>query len=103
MYIQVHCISCDRLGLDREPIFSAAGIIRIHKEELQLIMSYKGSKSSNYSGIDKSKQRITHNGIYLGNGKILHTYSVKSGGVRIDSIEGKHWEYRFVFGGSAFK
>lgn len=37
MYIQVHCISCYRLGLDREPIFSAAGIIRIHKEELQLM------------------------------------------------------------------
>lgn len=71
--------------------------------DIMFFMSYKGSKSSNYSGIDKSKQRITHNGIYLGNGKILHTYSVKSGGVRIDSIEGKHWEYRFVFGGSAFK
>ncbi|SMF25366.1 Cell wall-associated hydrolase, NlpC family [Paenibacillus barengoltzii] len=71
--------------------------------DIMFFMSYKGSKSSNYSGIDKSAQRITHNGIYLGNGKILHTYSVKSGGVRIDSIEGKHWEYRFVFGGSVLK
>ncbi|MBN2982284.1 C40 family peptidase [Cohnella algarum] len=71
--------------------------------DIMFFMSYKGSKSSNYSGINKSAQRITHNGIYLGNGKILHTYSVKSGGVRIDSIEGKHWEYRFVFGGSVLK
>jgi len=66
-------------------------------------MSYKGSKSSSYAGINKAAQRITHNGIYLGNGKIMHTYLEKSGGVRIDSIEGKHWEYRFVFGGSALK
>jgi cell wall-associated NlpC family hydrolase len=71
--------------------------------DIMFFMSYKGSKSNNYSGINKSSQRITHNGIYLGNGKILHTYSEKSGGVRIDNIEGKHWEYRFVFGGSALK
>ncbi|WP_274651930.1 C40 family peptidase [Paenibacillus humicola] len=69
--------------------------------DIMFFMSYKGSKSGNYAGIDKSKQRITHNGIYLGNGKILQTYSKESGGVRIDSIVGKHWEYRFVFGGSA--
>ncbi|WP_255433964.1 NlpC/P60 family protein [Ammoniphilus sp. CFH 90114] len=43
---------------------------------------------------------MTHNGIYLGNGKILHTYSEQSGGVRMDSIEDNHWEYRLVFGGS---
>lgn len=42
-----------------------------------------------------------HVGIYLGDGKILHTYSVARGGVRIDSIAGKHREYRFLFGGSA--
>ncbi|MFC4600269.1 C40 family peptidase [Cohnella hongkongensis] len=68
--------------------------------DIMFFMSYKGSKKSNYSGINKSAERISHNGIYLGNGKILHTYSEKSGGVRIDSIEGKHWEYRFVFGGN---
>lgn len=71
--------------------------------DIMFFMSYKGSKSNNYSGINKSSQRITHNGIYLGNGKILHTYSEKSGGVRIDTIDGKHWEYRFVFGGSVLK
>ncbi|CAM3551221.1 MULTISPECIES: C40 family peptidase [Paenibacillaceae] len=71
--------------------------------DIMFFMSYKGSKDSNYRGIDKSKERITHNGIYLGNGKILHTYSKKSGGVRIDTIEGKQWEKRFLFGGSILK
>ncbi|RXT07284.1 hypothetical protein EIZ39_12395 [Ammoniphilus sp. CFH 90114] len=61
---------------------------------------FHGPRKSDYQGIDVSKQRITHNGIYLGNGKILHTYSEQSGGVRMDSIEDNHWEYRLVFGGS---
>jgi len=71
--------------------------------DILFFMSYKGTSPSNYAKLNKSAQRITHNGIYLGNGKILHTYSNKSGGVRIDSIAGKHWEHRFVFGGSAMK
>ena len=69
--------------------------------DLMFFMSYEGSKASDYEGLTKSKQRITHVGIYLGNGKMLHTYSKDSGGVRIDSIDNKHWEYRFLFGGSA--
>lgn len=69
--------------------------------DLMFFMSYKGSSASDYNGINKSTQRITHVGIYLGNGQILHTYSKDSGGVRIDSFEGTAWEYRFVFGGSA--
>jgi cell wall-associated NlpC family hydrolase len=71
--------------------------------DLMFFMSYKGSNKADYRGINKSKQRITHDGIYLGDGKILHTYSKKSGGVRIDKIEGTHWEHRFIFGGSALK
>lgn len=71
--------------------------------DVMFFMSYKGLDASNYKGIDKSKQRITHNGIYLGNGKILQTYSKESGGVRIDTIDNKHWEYRFLFGGSVLK
>ncbi|TYP79710.1 NlpC/P60 family protein [Paenibacillus methanolicus] len=69
--------------------------------DLMFFMSYKGTSKSAYAGINKSTQRITHVGIYLGNGKVLHTYSKESGGVTISSIAGKHWEYRFVFGGSA--
>ncbi|WP_025846546.1 C40 family peptidase [Paenibacillus ehimensis] len=70
--------------------------------DLMFFMDYKGTKASAYPS-NKLNQRISHVGIYLGDGKILHTYSKTSGGVRIDSIAGKHWEYRFVFGGSALK
>ncbi|MNY27443.1 outer membrane lipoprotein [compost metagenome] len=69
--------------------------------DLMFFMSYKGTAQSNYAGINKSAQTITHVAIYLGNGKILSTYSKESGGVRIDSIANRHWEYRFLFGGSA--
>jgi cell wall-associated NlpC family hydrolase len=68
--------------------------------DIMFFMEYKGSKASNYEGVDKLSERITHNGIYIGGGKILQTYSKKSGGVRIDSIEGTQWEKRFLFGGS---
>jgi cell wall-associated NlpC family hydrolase len=68
--------------------------------DIMFFMSYRGSKAGSYSGMNKSTQRITHDGIYLGNGKMLHTYSKESGGVRVDNIAGKHWEYRFIFGGS---
>jgi len=70
--------------------------------DIMFFMSYKGSRASNYNGINKSTQRITHDGIYIGNGKVLHTYSETAGGVRVDSFEGRHWEYRFLFGGSVF-
>lgn len=75
----------------------------LQKGDLMFFMSYRGTDRKNYSGIDKSKQKITHVGIYMGDGKILHTYSKESGGVRIDRIAGTHWEYRFIFGGSALK
>ncbi|MBW7455056.1 SH3 domain-containing protein [Paenibacillus sepulcri] len=74
---------------------------QLKRGDLMFFMSYKGTSKSAYSGIDKSKQTITHVGIYLGNGQILQTYSKESGGVRTDTIAGKHWEYRFMFGGSA--
>ena len=71
--------------------------------DILFFMSYKGWKESDYKGINVSKQTITHDAIYLGNGKILHTYSKDSGGVRIDTIKDTHWEWRFIFGGSALK
>jgi len=70
--------------------------------DIMFFMDYKGTSASNYSGVNKATQTISHSGIYLGNGQILHTYSKESGGVRIDNIAGTHWEYRFMFGGSAF-
>ena len=74
----------------------------LKRGDLMFFMSYQGSKASDYAGVNKTNARITHVGIYLGEGKILHTYSEKSGGVRIDSIAGTHWEYRFLFGGFVY-
>ncbi|MGG1597546.1 C40 family peptidase [Paenibacillus naphthalenovorans] len=68
--------------------------------DLMFFMEYRGTRASSYPS-NKANQRVTHVGIYLGDGKILHTYSKESGGVRIDSFAGKHWEHRFIFGGSA--
>lgn len=73
---------------------------QLKRGDLIFFMSYRGSKEADYAGVDKSSARITHVGLYLGDGKVLQTYSVKSGGVRVDSIEGTAWEYRFLFGGS---
>lgn len=74
---------------------------QLKRGDLMFFMSYKGTSASAYSGVNKSQATITHDGIYLGDGKILHTYSKESGGVKISSIEGTHWEYRFLYGGSA--
>ncbi|MDQ8733016.1 SH3 domain-containing protein [Paenibacillus sp. LHD-38] len=73
----------------------------LERGDLVFFMSYKGSKPSSYMGIDKSSATITHDGIYLGDGKVLHTFSNEGGGVTISNIAGTAWEYRIVFGGSA--
>ncbi|GBG11183.1 hypothetical protein PAT3040_05972 [Paenibacillus agaridevorans] len=72
----------------------------LKRGDLVFFMSYKGSSASSYSKLSKSKQKVTHVGLYLGNGRILHTYSKKSGGVRVDSVKGTQWEHRMIFGGS---
>ncbi|WP_240353132.1 SH3 domain-containing C40 family peptidase [Cohnella algarum] len=74
---------------------------KLKRGDLMFFMSYKGTSASNYTSKSPFGTRITHVGIYLGNGQILQTYSNESGGVRVDSIAGKHWEYRFLYGGSA--
>jgi peptidoglycan DL-endopeptidase CwlO len=80
---------------------TTTNINELKRGDLMFFMSYKGYRASDYEGINKAAQRITHVGIYLGDGKVLHTYSKDSGGVRIDEISGRHWEQRFIFGGSA--
>ncbi|BFH70816.1 MAG: SH3 domain-containing C40 family peptidase [Paenibacillus dendritiformis] len=78
-------------------------ISQLKRGDLMFFMSYKGSKASAYKNVNKSTERITHVGIYLGDGKILHTYSKKSGGVRVDNVLNTAWEHRFLFGGSVLK
>ncbi|SMF90740.1 Cell wall-associated hydrolase, NlpC family [Paenibacillus uliginis N3/975] len=74
-------------------------ISNLKRGDLVFFMSYKGSSASNYAGLDKSKQRITHVAIYLGDNKLLHTYSQKSGGVLVGNFSDS-WKNRFLFGGS---
>ncbi|MCY9659127.1 SH3 domain-containing protein [Paenibacillus chondroitinus] len=76
---------------------------KLKRGDLMFFSSYKGSKPSDYVGVDPFKEPITHVGLYLGNGSILHTYSVESGGVRVDTIDGKQWENRFLYGGSVLR
>ncbi|WP_138752851.1 C40 family peptidase [Paenibacillus sinopodophylli] len=73
----------------------------LKRGDLMFFMSYRGTGSASYAKLSKSKQTVTHVGVYLGNGKMINTFSKESGGVRIDSIDNKQWEYRFLFGGSA--
>jgi cell wall-associated NlpC family hydrolase len=75
---------------------------KLKKGDLLFFMSYKGYDASSYSGIDKKTETVTHTGIYLGDGKMLHTYSQASGGVRVDSIADSQWELRFLHGGSTY-
>ena len=76
---------------------------QLKRGDLMFFMEYAGYKASSYAGIDKSTETIRHVGIYLGNGQVLHTYSIASGGVKINDIAGTHWEYRFLYGGSVLK
>lgn len=74
----------------------------LKRGDLMFFMSYRGSSAASYAGVDKSKERITHVAIYLGDNKVLHTYSVASGGVRVDDLSAS-WMNRFLFGGSVIR
>ncbi|MED4907464.1 NlpC/P60 family protein [Brevibacillus centrosporus] len=77
-------------------------ISKLKKGDLVFFMSYKGYKQSDYKNIDVPKQSITHVGIYMGDDKLLHTFSKESGGVKITDFKGTHWEYRFIMGGRPY-
>ncbi|MFD2327640.1 C40 family peptidase [Cohnella sp. GCM10020058] len=73
----------------------------LKRGDLMFFMSYRGTSASAYGDAVKSNAEITHVAIYLGDGKMLQTYSKDSGGVRTDTIDGTTWEKRYLFGGSA--
>ncbi|MEC0238867.1 SH3 domain-containing C40 family peptidase [Paenibacillus dokdonensis] len=84
---------------NRSPVYSTN---QLKRGDLVFFMSYKGSSSSAYQGINKSKQQITHVALYLGDGKLLHTYSKQAGGVVVTDFTNS-WKYRFLYGGSVLK
>ncbi|NOU96469.1 NlpC/P60 family protein [Paenibacillus sp. LMG 31456] len=75
------------------------GLKEARRGDLLFFTRFRGNKASDYAGLDASEKQITHMGIYLGGGKIIHSASKETGGVRIDNIMGKHLEYRLVMGG----
>lgn len=77
-------------------------ISKLKKGDLVFFMAYKGYKQSDYKGINVPKQSITHVAIYMGDNKLLHTFSKESGGVKITDFKNTHWEYRFVSGGRPY-
>ncbi len=67
--------------------------------DLLFFTNYRGEKASDYEGLQTSEKPITHTAIYLGNGKIIHSASKLSGGVRIDEWSWRQLHRRFLFGG----
>jgi cell wall-associated NlpC family hydrolase len=76
---------------------------QLQRGDLMFFMEYKGYKASSYTEVNKSTEIVRHVGMYLGNGQVLHTYSVSSGGVLISNIAGTQWDYRFLYGGQALQ
>jgi peptidoglycan DL-endopeptidase CwlO len=68
--------------------------------DLLFFGSYRGYKQADYAGVDRLHQKITHVGIYLGNGRMIHTAS-RPLGVRIQpNIFNNQYSWRFVAGGT---
>ncbi|WP_151737411.1 C40 family peptidase ['Paenibacillus yunnanensis' Narsing Rao et al. 2020] len=86
----------------KENSTAVTDISALKRGDLMFFMDYKGSSASAYAGINKSTARITHVAMYMGDGQILHTYSVSSGGVRVDKLSAS-WMNRFLYGGSVIR
>lgn len=69
--------------------------------DLLFFTAYNGIAPENYPA--SRDLTISHTGVYIGGGKMIHTASAKTGGVRIDPVVGNHLEYRFVVGGSVLE
>lgn len=86
----------------QENSIKVTDISGLKRGDLMFFMDYQGSSAAAYAGIDKSTARISHVAMYLGDGKILHTYSVSSGGVKVDNLSAS-WMNRFLYGGSVIR
>jgi cell wall-associated NlpC family hydrolase len=78
-------------------------ISQAQRGDILFFIGYHGTDPEDYYGQSKRIEDISHTGIYLGNGKMIHTASQRTGGVRIDPVFGNHLEARFVLGGSVLE
>ncbi|MEC0235438.1 SH3 domain-containing C40 family peptidase [Paenibacillus kribbensis] len=73
----------------------------LKRGDLLFFTNYNAS-SGTYASLDNSSQTITHVAVYLGDNKLLHTFSVAGGGVKVTDFS-KPWQDRFLFGGSVIQ
>lgn len=67
--------------------------------DLLFFSGYRGNHASDYKGLTPEERPVSHLGIYLGNGEIIHCASQKSGGVNIHKLTWRQLDSRFLFGG----
>jgi cell wall-associated NlpC family hydrolase len=68
--------------------------------DLMFFSSYRGNKEADYKNLKPADRIVTHVGIYMGNGKIIHSPSKNSGGVHIGPLTWRQLNNRFIMGGS---
>ncbi|MHB0861010.1 C40 family peptidase [Paenibacillus sp. SEL3] len=73
----------------------------LKRGDLLFFTNYNASSGA-YTSLDNSSQTITHVAVYLGDNKLLHTFSVAGGGVKVTDFS-KPWQDRFLFGGSVIQ
>ncbi|APB69646.1 hydrolase [Paenibacillus polymyxa] len=73
----------------------------LKRGDLLFFTNYNASSGA-YTTLDNSSQTITHVAVYLGDNKLLHTFSVAGGGVKVTDFS-KPWQDRFLFGGSVIQ
>lgn len=73
----------------------------LKRGDLLFFTNYNASSGA-YTSLDNSSETITHVALYLGNNKLLHTFSVAGGGVKVTDFS-KPWQDRFLFGGSVIQ
>lgn len=100
------CIDCSGLLM---VVFASYGISLPHNSQEQArygmpVRDKNDLKRGDlvfFSRSYKTSQYITHSGIYIGDGRFIHTSSSK--GVTVTPLSDPYWEKRFAFGTRIFE